>query len=208
MSDLAASGGYYISCAADKIYANSTTITGSIGVFGMIPNMGGAFEKHLGITFDEVATHSHAGKPDGMFAMNKFEIDAYNESIEGIYEDFTSKVAIGRGMTPEQVEEVARGRVWTGEDALEVGLVDELGNLDDAIKYAVSLIDTEDPEIVYYLSSSIRSSNSCKTLLVLKRVFRQWMFLVQIAKLSRKYFQFTECLNQAISTKLVCHTQL
>lgn len=149
MSDLAASGGYYISCAADKIYANPTTITGSIGVFGMIPNLAGAFEKHLGITFDELATHSHAGKPDGMFAMNKFEIDAFNESIEGIYEDFTSKVATGRGMTREQVEEVARGRVWTGEDALEVGLVDELGNLDDAIQYAVSLIDTEDPEIVY-----------------------------------------------------------
>lgn len=149
MSDLAASGGYYISCAADKIYANPTTITGSIGVFGMIPNMGGAFEKHLGVTFDEVATHSHAGKPDGMFAMNKFEIDAYNESITAIYDDFTSKVAAGRGMTREQVEEVARGRVWSGEDALEVGLVDELGNLDDAIKYAVSLVSSEDPEIIY-----------------------------------------------------------
>lgn len=149
MSDLAASGGYYISCAADKIYANPTTITGSIGVFGVIPNMGGAFEKHLGVSFDEVSTHSHAGKPDGMFAMNKFEQDAYNEVISDIYEDFTSKVAEGRGMTREQVEEVARGRVWSGVDALEIGLVDELGNLSDAVEYATSLVSTNDPEIVY-----------------------------------------------------------
>lgn len=149
MSDLAASGGYYISCAADKIYANPTTITGSIGVFGVIPNMGGAFEKHLGVTFDEVATHSHAGKPDGMFSMNKFEIDAYNEMISDIYEDFTSKVAEGRGMTREQVEEVARGRVWSGEDALEIGLVDDLGNLQDAVEYASSFVSSDEPEIVY-----------------------------------------------------------
>lgn len=149
MSDLAASGGYYISCAADKIYANPTTITGSIGVFGVIPNIGGAFEKHLGVTFDQVATHSHAGQPDGMFAMSQFEIDAYNESISAIYSDFTSKVAEGRGMTPEQVEEVARGRVWSGVDALEVGLVDELGNLQDAIDYASTLTKNSNPEIIY-----------------------------------------------------------
>ena len=140
MSDLAASGGYYISCAADKIYANPTTITGSIGVFGIIPNWGGAYEMHLGLTFDEVSTHSHAGKPDGLFAMSPFEIAAYNEIISDIYDDFTSKVADGRGMTREQVEEVARGRVWTGSDALEIGLVDELGSLNDAVEYAESLI--------------------------------------------------------------------
>ena len=140
MSDLAASGGYYISCAADKIYANPTTITGSIGVFGVIPNLGGAYEKHLGMTFDAVSTHSHAGKPDGLFAMSPFEIAAYNEIISDIYEDFTSKVADGRGMTREQVEEVARGRVWSGADALEIGLVDELGNLNDAIEYTETLL--------------------------------------------------------------------
>ena len=149
MSDLAASGGYYISCAADKIYANPTTITGSIGVFGMIPNLGGAFEKHLGVSFDKIKTHNHAGSPDGLFAMSQYEIDAMNEMIIDIYDDFKSKVAKGRGLSAEDVEEVARGRVWTGEDALEIGLVDELGNLDDAIAYAEELIGGDEHELIY-----------------------------------------------------------
>ena len=149
MSDLAASGGYYISCAADKIYANATTITGSIGVFGIIPNLGGMYEKHLGVTFDDVATHSHAGKPDGVFAMSDFEIEAYNEIISGIYSDFTSKVAQGRNLTADQVEEIARGRVWSGNDALEIGLVDEIGNLESAINFAKETINTPDANIIY-----------------------------------------------------------
>lgn len=149
MGDLAASGGYYISCAADKIYANATTITGSIGVFGVIPNLGGMYEKHLGVAFDEIATHSHAGKPDGVFSMSKFEIDAYNEMIIGIYSDFTSKVAQGRNLSATQVEEVARGRVWSGNDALEIGLVDEIGNLSAAIEYAQGLINSSDPTLIY-----------------------------------------------------------
>ncbi|MGY8928907.1 MAG: signal peptide peptidase SppA [Flavobacteriales bacterium] len=149
MGDLAASGGYYISCAADKIYANATTITGSIGVFGIIPNLGGMYEKHLGVTFDELATHSHAGKPDGVFAMSDFEINAYNEVITGIYSDFTSKVAQGRNLTAAQVEEIARGRVWSGNDALEIGLVDEIGNLEDAIHFAEQLINIPDAKLIY-----------------------------------------------------------
>jgi len=149
MGDLAASGGYYISCAADKIFANATTITGSIGVFGIIPNLGGMYEKHLGVTFDEIATHAHAGKPDGVFAMSDFEIEAYNEIITGIYSDFTSKVAQGRNLTSAQVEEIARGRVWSGNDALEIGLVDEIGNLEDAINYTVELINIPDATLIY-----------------------------------------------------------
>jgi len=149
MGDLAASGGYYISCAADKIFANATTITGSIGVFGIIPNLGGMYEKHLGVTFDDIATHSHAGKPDGVFAMSDFEIEAYNEIISGIYSDFTSKVSQGRNLTAAQVEEIARGRVWSGNDALEIGLVDEIGNLEDAINFAEELINIPDANIIY-----------------------------------------------------------
>ena len=143
MGDLAASGGYYISTAADRIFANNTTITGSIGVFGMIPNVGGAYESVLGVTFDKITTHDHAGQPDGLFAMTQSEIDAYNEVIVNIYEDFTSKVSDGRGLSAEKVEEAARGRVWTGEDALEIGLVDEIGSLEDAIAYAEGLIEGE-----------------------------------------------------------------
>ena len=143
MGDLAASGGYYISTAADRIFANNTTITGSIGVFGMIPNVGGAYESVLGVSFDKITTHDHAGQPDGLFAMTQSEIDAYNEVIVNIYEDFTSKVSDGRGLSAEKVEEAARGRVWTGEDALEIGLVDEIGSLEDAITYAERLIEGE-----------------------------------------------------------------
>ena len=149
MGDLAASGGYYISCAADRIFANPTTITGSIGVFGVIPNVGGMYEKHLGISFDEIATHSHAGKPDGVFAMSEFEIEAYNEIISDIYYGFSSKVAEGRGVSAEQVEEVARGRVWSGNDALENGLVDEIGNLETALNYTKDLIGSPDAEHIF-----------------------------------------------------------
>jgi protease IV len=149
MGDLAASGGYYISCAADRIFANPTTITGSIGVFGVIPNIGGMYEKHLGIEFDEIATHSHAGKPDGVFSMSEFEIEAYNEIISEIYYSFTSKVADGRGLSAEQVEEVARGRVWSGNEALEIGLVDEIGNLETALNYTKNLIGSPDAECVF-----------------------------------------------------------
>jgi protease-4 len=149
MGDLAASGGYYISCEADRIFANPTTITGSIGVFGLIVNKGGAYEKLLDVSFDEIRTHSHAGMPDGLFAMSEYEKDAYNEMIVDIYEDFTGKVAAGRGMSSEAVEEVARGRVWTGIDALEIGLVDELGNLDDAVRYAEELIGNDDAIKIY-----------------------------------------------------------
>ena len=147
MSDLAASGGYYISCAADRIYANPTTITGSIGVFGMIPNLGGMLEKHAGITFDEVALHDHAGQPDGMFAPDAVTLAAINESVTDVYDTFTSRVAEGRGMTQEEVEEVARGRVWTGTDALAKGLVDELGDLEDAVLHAAALANIESDEI-------------------------------------------------------------
>ena len=139
MSDLAASGGYYISCAADHIFANATTITGSIGVFGMIPNLGGMLEEHVGITFDEVALHDHAGQPDGLFAPDAVALEAINESVSDIYDAFTQRVAEGRNMTRERVEELARGRVWTGADALENGLIDEIGDLEYAVLHAAQL---------------------------------------------------------------------
>ena len=144
MSDLAASGGYYISCAADRIFANETTITGSIGVFGMIPNLGGMLEKHMGITFDEVALHDHAGQPDGMFAPDAVALEAINESVSDIYDAFTEHVAKGRNMTRERVETLARGRVWTGKDALDNGLVDEIGDLESAVAHAAELASIDE----------------------------------------------------------------
>ena len=147
MSDLAASGGYYISCAADRIFANETTITGSIGVFGMIPNLGGMLKKHVGVTFDEVSLHDHAGQPDGLFAPDAVALAAINESVSDIYDAFTQRVSEGRGLSRERVEELARGRVWTGSDAVENGLVDEIGDLEQAVAHAAQLADIAEDEV-------------------------------------------------------------
>ena len=147
MSDLAASGGYYISCAADRIFANETTITGSIGVFGMIPNLGGMLKKHVGVTFDEVSLHDHAGQPDGLFAPDAVALAAINESVSDIYDAFTQRVSEGRGLSRERVEELARGRVWTGSDAVENGLVDEIGDLEQAVAHAAQLADIAEDDV-------------------------------------------------------------
>jgi protease-4 len=152
MGDLAASGGYYISAGADRIYANSTTITGSIGVFGMLPHAGELLKDKMGLAFDDVRTHPHAGlgldKP-----LDALQMEAMNASITDIYNDFVSIVAEGRGKSFDEVNEMARGRVWTGADAKERGLVDVIGNLDDAIAGAVELagLDSLGKDDVVYL---------------------------------------------------------
>jgi protease IV len=138
MGDLAASGGYYISAGADRIYANATTITGSIGVFGMLPHAGELLKDKMGLAFDDVRTHPHAGM--GLDEpLDAVQMEAMNASITDIYNDFVSIVAEGRGKSFDEVNEMARGRVWTGADAKERGLVDVIGNLDDAIAGAVEL---------------------------------------------------------------------
>lgn len=135
MGDYAASGGYYISCAADRIFAQPNTLTGSIGVFGIIPYTGDMFKNKLGITFDRVQTNEHS-----VLSMNKRlteeELKIIQEGVDDIYDDFLSRVAEGRGMTKADVDSIGQGRVWAGKDALEIGLVDELGGLKDAIAYA------------------------------------------------------------------------
>ena len=151
MGDYAPSGGYYISAGADRIFANPTTITGSIGVFGMLPYAEELMKDKMGLAFDDVKTHNHAGI--GLDAqLDPVQREAMNASITNIYEDFVSIVADGRGMTFEDVDAIARGRVWTGEDALEIGLVDELGDLESAIADAASragLDSLDEDEIVF-----------------------------------------------------------
>lgn len=138
MGDLAASGGYYISCGADKIYAGATTITGSIGVYGMIPNAGPFLEETLGITTDRVATAEHTHIMSTYKSMDEVQLAAVNESVTHVYNQFIGLVAGGRGMSIMQVDTIAQGRVWTGADALGLGLVDELGDLEDAIAFAAA----------------------------------------------------------------------
>ncbi len=144
MGDVAASGGYWISTNADYIFAQPTTITGSIGVFGVIPNFQGLFNKKLGITFDNVMTNKNSDFIDVMKPMSEFQHRKLDELIIKIYDDFVSLVAETRDLDPGFVDGIARGRVWTGVDAKELGLVDELGGLEDAIAYAVEQADLGD----------------------------------------------------------------
>lgn len=144
MGDVAASGGYYISCAADKIFAEPTTITGSIGVFGMIPNMKGFFNNKLGLTFDGVETHPYAGMLTVNRALTAEEKSIIQGFIDDIYGTFTQRVADGRGLSRTQVDSIGQGRVWIGTDAVKIGLVDELGGLEAAIAEAASMAGIEE----------------------------------------------------------------
>lgn len=146
MGGLAASGGYYVSCGADRIFADETTITGSIGVFGMLFNLSEFMEKNIGITTDYVQTHENAIAMSGLRPLSPYAKDFINEEISEIYTTFKSRVAEGRNMTMEEVEKVAKGRVWTGKSAIEIGLVDELGSLEDAKVHMKSLLELEDVE--------------------------------------------------------------
>jgi len=136
MGNLAASGGYYISCAADRIFAQPNTITGSIGVFGMMPNIQKALEQKLGITVDTVNTNLHSDVGGSLRAVSASEFDYIQSGVEKVYDVFTKRVAEGRKMSQADVDSIGQGRVWTGADALKINLVDELGGLNDAIAYA------------------------------------------------------------------------
>lgn len=136
MGDVAASGGYYISCAADKIYAQPNTITGSIGVFGIIPNAQKALSEKLGITIDTVNTNKHSDIGTILRKASPEEYNYIQQGVERVYDVFTSRVAQGRHMQQAMVDSIGQGRVWSGRDALGIGLVDELGGIEDAIAYA------------------------------------------------------------------------
>ena len=143
MGALAASGGYYISCGANKIFAEPTTLTGSIGIFGMIPDATELLTDKLGLSFDVVKTNAHSdfgamGRP-----LNESECRLMQAYINQGYELFTGRVAQGRKISQDSVKAVAEGRVWTGEQAMKIGLVDKLGNLNDAIAAAAKAAKIE-----------------------------------------------------------------
>lgn len=147
MGDLAASGGYYISCGADKIYANPNTITGSIGVFGIIPNIKGMLNNKLGITVDPVKTSEFADYMELTRPLTDAEYAIVQQSVDEVYDTFTGRVAEGRGLAQAYVDSIGQGRVWTGTNALELGLVDELGDLQDAIDYAVAMAEIDEYKV-------------------------------------------------------------
>ena len=139
--DYAASGGYWISANCDKIYSNAATLTGSIGVFSMIPDISGTLKDKIHVNITPVNSNRHSDMYGMMRPLDKAELDYMQASVENIYDEFTSLVAEGRGMTVEAVDAIAQGRVWTGSDALGIGLVDEIGTIEDAISYAALSID-------------------------------------------------------------------
>lgn len=150
MGDYAASGGYYISAPADKIIAQPTTITGSIGIYGIIPNLKKALNDKLGITFDEVKTAEHANYMTLTNDWDEAEMKKMQQHIETGYGIFLDRVAKGRKMDTAAVNKVARGRVWTGEDAKALGLVDELGGLELAVSEAKKLAHLKQATLVTY----------------------------------------------------------
>lgn len=151
MGDYAASGGYYISCNADYIYAEPTTITGSIGIFGTVPNINRLRDK-IGLDIDGVSTNQHSALNINAIykGMNKQEYALMQAMVERGYDLFTQRCADGRDMTQDQIKAIGEGRVWLGKDALEIGLVDELGNINNAIAKAAELANLGQYAIVDY----------------------------------------------------------
>lgn len=150
MGGYAASGGYYISCAANYIYSEPTTITGSIGIFGMFPDVSGLLTDKLGIKFDEVKTNKHAAFGTIARPFNEEEMALLDQYIGRGYELFRKRVADGRKLSVEAVEEIAQGRVWLGNDAIGIKLVDAIGSLDDAVKKAAQLAKLDEYHTASY----------------------------------------------------------
>lgn len=193
MSDLAASGGYYIACGANKIFAQPNTLTGSIGVFGMMFNLGNFFKNKLGVTTDIVQTNKYADMPNLTRQLTPFELNILQMQVEKIYDTFIQRVADGRNMSIENVEKIAQGRVWSGIDAKNIGLVDELGGLNDAIKAAAELAELkeyyivelpEQKEFVDQLISDLMGNQINN--FIKNRYFKQYEFLFYLEDTNNK----------------------
>ena len=170
MGDVAASGGYYIAMAADKIFAETNTVTGSIGVFGIIPSVEDFLSDRLGVTFDTIRTTKFSSAISPFRDVSEAERNIIQGQVNEIYDQFIARVSDGRKMSTEKVELAAQGRVWTGEKAKELGLIDDFGGIEDAIKTVNKLAKlSENSDIIYYpqtleplqqLISQLTSSNT------------------------------------------------
>src|SRR4030043_1768960 len=205
MGNYAASGGYYISAPGTKIFSNPTTITGSIGVYGLIPNAGKLLEQKLGITTQSVNTNKYSDFPSPFRSMSTYEKEVMQMDIENIYTNFTGKVALGRKMNPAYVDSIGQGRVWSGDKALKIGLVDDIGGFRDAIKGASELagIDTytirelpaiEDPytKLLRQLSGDIRMNILKKELGSSLRFYNELMEIRDITGIQARLPYFIE----------------
>ncbi|MCB0530600.1 MAG: signal peptide peptidase SppA [Lewinellaceae bacterium] len=206
MGDVAASGGYYIACQADSIFAEPTTITGSIGVFGIIPILQKTMKDNLGITMDTVRTGKYSAFGTPFYDFSPEESAMIQSRVEWIYQDFLEKVAKGRNMTPEAVHEIAQGRVWAGEKAKSVGLVDDMGGLDRALSAAAKLAGlekyrtTEFPRTKTGLEQLLEKFDKSKDS---DEVIRAWMLRSELGEMYPVYKTLQDMRkNQGIQARL------
>jgi len=194
MGDVAASGGYYIACNADAVFANETTITGSIGVFSIVPNFESFLKNKLGITTDRVRTAPYADMGAGDRPLTATEKRFFQSATDSIYQTFKSRVADGRNKTMAYVDSIAQGRVWTGKRALEAGLVDKIGTLLDAVKHAAKLAEIEGdyrlrqyPEKKNFLEQIMGDyKRSVKTSLIKDEIgLEQWQLMQQFKQVKQ-----------------------
>ncbi len=192
MGDLAASGGYYISCMANKIFAQKNTITGSIGVFGVLPNIQKALSNKLGITIDTVKTNLYSDIGTVLRKTSTYEASIMQKNVERIYDDFISCVAQGRGVNKKHIDSVGQGRVWSGTEALSIGLIDTIGGLNDAIQYAAKKMNILDK----YILESLPSDNS-----IITRIFSDHQEKIANKILSKNlgiYYQYVKQIQQIV----------
>ncbi|MCL4641125.1 MULTISPECIES: signal peptide peptidase SppA [Olivibacter] len=188
MGDVAASGGYYIACAADSIFAQPNTITGSIGVFGIIPNLQNFFNNKLGITFDEVKTGKYADLMSVNRPLTADERDLIQQEVNKTYDTFTKKVANGRKISQGQVDSIGQGRVWTGAQAAKIGLVDRLASFNEAITAAARKAKLKDYKLVSYpamkdpLEAFLGSSSDKLKTWIMKKEMNEGYLLYEQAK--------------------------
>ncbi|MDR0969085.1 MAG: signal peptide peptidase SppA [Lentimicrobiaceae bacterium] len=194
MGNVAASGGYWISTASEYIFADPTTITGSIGVFGMIPNAQKLLNNKLGITFDNVTSNKNSDFADITQPLSDFQYKKLQNQVVKIYDDFIELVATSRKLRPTFVDSIGQGRVWSGTDALKIGLVDQLGGLEQAIAYAAEKVNLENYKIIEFpeqktmvqsLLDDMSGDKGIRT--VLKSEFGAYYPLVEFMNQATKY---------------------
>lgn len=194
MGNYAASGGYYISAAADKIMASPVTLTGSIGVFGLIPNAQVFLDKKLGINSDVVRTNRHSDAPSFTRPLDTFEKEALQANVERTYSTFTGIVASGRGMRQTAVDSIGQGHVWSGADAIGKGLVDSFGGLNDAISEAASMAGLESYRVIERPEAT---DFYTKLLKEMTGMARANAVRSELGEASRYYFEMKEIISSA-----------
>ena len=200
MGDVAASGGYYIACNATRIFAEPTTITGSIGVFGVLPNFKGVTDK-IGVNAQVVKTHKNAAGYSVFTDLDEGFKETIQADIERVYSTFVNRVAAGRNMTYEKVDALAQGRVWTGTMALENGLVDELGGLDAAVAFAAKEVGLTDYRINYYPEYEIKLRDLLRGLIGMNVKEVQQEAIIQTV--GKENYELFERLNYIKETKTI-----